>query len=311
MADALVTAIITTHNRPDLCEIAIASAVSQTYRPLEVIVVDDASSPECRAELESFIGDKLTYIYIDKEHSRGGNYARNTGIKNANGEYIALLDDDDEWLPQKIEKQMEVVINNSEVMAVSCGHVTEFNFKRRFEQDVNKLPEGDMHQRIFYDWVSLLTSSMLFNRQALFEVGLFDENLRFWQDCDLNTRVLQNWPLYTVKERLFIYRVINKDKSRLSNNIEGWKDAVKYCNNKFAEQLEALPPEMRRMRELTILKDAANRANQSGNSKLKRDYLKKIYRMEKTPKNLFKWLLNIISVEDMKQKYPAAKIIRC
>lgn len=94
----LVSAIITTHNRLSLLKRAVESALSQTYKNIEVIVVDDASTdgtPEYCNELP------LRYIYIPKEESRGGNHARNLGILAAKGEYVAFLDDDDYWLPRK------------------------------------------------------------------------------------------------------------------------------------------------------------------------------------------------------------------
>lgn len=91
----LVSAIITTHNRAELLTRAIESALGQTYREIEVIVVDDASTDNTREVCEKY---PIHYIHIPKAESRGGNYARNLGIRAVKGEYCAFLDDDDYWL---------------------------------------------------------------------------------------------------------------------------------------------------------------------------------------------------------------------
>lgn len=89
----LVSAIITTHNRLDLLKQAIKSVKQQTYIDIEVIVVDDASTDGTK-DYCSALTD-IHYIYIPPSESRGGNHARNVGIRNANGYYIAFLDDDE------------------------------------------------------------------------------------------------------------------------------------------------------------------------------------------------------------------------
>ncbi|WP_288911006.1 glycosyltransferase family 2 protein, partial [uncultured Thomasclavelia sp.] len=90
--NVLVSAIITTHNRLELLKRAIQSVYNQTYSNIELIVVDDASDDGTKewAEQQSF-----KFIYIPKEKSKGGNYARNLGIKSSHGKYVAFLDDDD------------------------------------------------------------------------------------------------------------------------------------------------------------------------------------------------------------------------
>ena len=103
MKQRLVSAIITTHNRKDLLKRAIDSVFAQTYPNIELIVVDDASND---GTSEMCDDNRINYIFIPKLESHGGNYARNLGIKASKGEYCAFLDDDDYWLPTKIEKQV-------------------------------------------------------------------------------------------------------------------------------------------------------------------------------------------------------------
>lgn len=106
----LVTAIITTHNRLELLKRAIESVMTQSYPNIELIIVDDHSTDgtdEYCKQL-SISTHNITYINIPREQSKGGNYARNLGIKNSHGVYIAFLDDDDIWLPEKINLQVQL-----------------------------------------------------------------------------------------------------------------------------------------------------------------------------------------------------------
>ncbi|MGA2834477.1 MAG: glycosyltransferase [Terracidiphilus sp.] len=100
----LVSAVIPTRNRPLLVLRAVQSALRQTYANLEVIVVIDGSDPATVASLGSIADPRLRIVAL-QENVRGSE-ARNIGVRNARGEWIAFLDDDDEWLPEKTEKQM-------------------------------------------------------------------------------------------------------------------------------------------------------------------------------------------------------------
>ena len=106
----LVSVIITTHNRKEMLVKAIESVLGQTYKKLECIVVDDASTDGTREHITEYINNKrILYYYISENESRGGNYARNVGLENASGDVVAFLDDDDEWTKDKIEKQMQAI----------------------------------------------------------------------------------------------------------------------------------------------------------------------------------------------------------
>ena len=118
----LVSAVITTHNRKDLLKRAIDSVFTQTYQPIELIVVDDASDDGTRDEFGA--NAKFQYIYVPQRESKGGNYARNLGIKASKGKYCAFLDDDDYWLPTKIEKQVQL-IEQRNCDLVYCGRRNE------------------------------------------------------------------------------------------------------------------------------------------------------------------------------------------
>lgn len=102
---ALVSVVIPTRNRPELVLRAVASVAGQTYRELEVIVVIDGPDSATEAVLSAFADSRLRVLVLPE--SRGGSDARNAGIAAAKGEWVAFLDDDDEWLPEKLDRQLK------------------------------------------------------------------------------------------------------------------------------------------------------------------------------------------------------------
>lgn len=257
-----VSAIITTHNRSQLLKRAIESVMNQTYSDIECIIVDDASTDNTRQICSDY---PVQYIFIPKEESRGGNYARNLGIKAAKGEYCAFLDDDDYWLPAKIEKQV-ALIERMDCELVHCGKRIEYVHADRITYK-DKLPNpnhwGDMHKKILLTICTTTTTNILARRQALLEVGLFDENLRFWQDYELTIRLAQRKPFYFVNEPLSVYRIDTRDANRLTNKYYAWKDAVRYIQEKHAALYSQLNLKEKYIVKNLIWRDAAKRCRSS------------------------------------------------
>ena len=126
----LVSVIIPTRNRPDLLFKAINSVESQTYKNLEIIIISDGSDDNTVQLLnEKYNAEKI--IIIALEVNVGAAEARNIGINNAKGKYIAFLDDDDYWEKTKIEKQINVFQNNSDTAIVSCYFSKDKNNKEK------------------------------------------------------------------------------------------------------------------------------------------------------------------------------------
>ena len=141
----LVSAIIVTHNRLPLLKRAVKSVENQTYDNIELIVVDDASDDGTNIYGDELIKRGYKYLYIDKEHSKGGNHARNVGIKNSTGEYIALLDDDDYWKSYKTEKQVNYLNEHPEYGMVYSG--LDFDYQNKlynFSVYPNEIFSGDI-----------------------------------------------------------------------------------------------------------------------------------------------------------------------
>jgi len=226
----LVTAVITTYRRKrEIIERAIKSVIAQTYSPLELIVVDD--NRESDKDISLMVQQVVEGLKNDKVDIRlmptmagkhGGQAARNTGIQAANGTLIAFLDDDDEWLPEKIRLQAELLEKRKDAaMAYTRGHMINENFDppfvRDFHQDYYPL-EVDYLELLRGDCIGTTTQAMI-RKSALEAVGGFDEALPARQDYEMWIRLAKEYPLVGVDEYLFNYYVSKNNKGdQVSNN---------------------------------------------------------------------------------------------
>lgn len=289
---SLVTAIITTHNRYDLLLKAIDSVLAQTYKKVELIVVDDASDENKEREIKNLYHDRVKFIRIEKKDSKGGNHARNVGIRHAKGKYIAFLDDDDMWLPKKVEMQVAYLKQHPDCGMVYCNMVY-FNESGERKGTPNPYHQGDCSKICLYNMICL-TSSIMCTKEILENVGGFDENLRFWQDTDFVIRIAQVTKIGYVNEWLVRYFADEKSTDRLTNKYYEWWSAVEYHNKKHAKLIEKLSDREKKLRWLLIYRDAENRARGIKDSKEKRRILKKIFVLQPNIKNLVKYVLTFI-----------------
>lgn len=241
MSQVIVSAVILTHNRKQLVLRAIDSVLNQSFMNIECIVVDDASDDGTKEELS--IRKDIIYIYIPKEESQGGNYARNVGINAAKGKYVAMLDDDDYWLPTKIEKQV-ALIEEKGCGLVYCGMRPEYVHKDGSVTYVDWLPleegQGDLSVKIL-SRIYLITSGIMARRDLLEKVGAFDINVRYWQEYELSIRLAQLTEFYAVNECLYVYRIDEQDKNKLTNKFDAWKDSAHYIHQKHKALYAKLP----------------------------------------------------------------------
>lgn len=285
MKKGMVSAVITTHNRLRYLKKAVESVKSQTYEDIEIIVVDDGSDDGTREYCKEA---EVRYIYIPLKEHINGNYARNLGIKAAKGEYVAFLDDDDEWRPKKIEKQIATMTGDVGAVYVYRHFVVENGVE--YDEGGGEVLAGDLSKEVFYNIVST-TSCLLFRKEALNAVGGFDEKVGYWQESDLMIRVCQKYKVVCVPEPLVLYRIFYSDQARLSNKVEGFKKAVEYINKKYAKEIDALSPAEQNKRTAMICADIANRYAIVGDKKNSRKYLRKAFMADKTVRNFAKWML--------------------
>ena len=198
--DPLVSVIIPTYNRETLIRKAIDSVLAQTYRQWEIVVVDDGSEDNTKDVVLSYKNENIFYIY---QENRGIAAARNTGIKNSRGSFIAFLDSDDYWRPNKLEKQMKLFFEHPEygMVASQCASIrTDGTFRKRNRRGKSGWVLEDLFKANF-----IRTSSAIVKRECLDKVGLFDETLKEGEEYDLWLRIASKYPIGFVNEPLAVY----------------------------------------------------------------------------------------------------------
>jgi len=178
------------------------SVVGQTYTPAEIIVVDDYSTdatPDALDDLRKEIQTDLTVFR--HPHNRGVSAARNTGIRNSSGEWIAFLDSDDEWLPEKLEAQHEFHSDNPDFKISQCDEIWIRNGSRVNKRDIHQKQGGYIFKESLQ--LCLVSPSAVIAHRSLFhEIGFFDESLPACEDYDLWLRVLTKYPIGYLAEPL-------------------------------------------------------------------------------------------------------------
>jgi glycosyltransferase involved in cell wall biosynthesis len=199
----LVSIIIPTFRRANYLERAIRSALSQTYRNIEVIVVNDNNLETEDFNYVQTITESLcdTRVkVISNDGNRGGGFARNNGFKNSNGDFIAFLDDDDQYYPRKIEAQVNYLKSYSEYHACYTGN--EYKYSTGTRKYIKPI-EGDITIPLVELKTRTAAGSSLMATRLSFEVtGGFNIELKRYQDWDFMLRFLKDFKIGCVPEVL-------------------------------------------------------------------------------------------------------------
>lgn len=201
----LISIIIPTFERPNYLERACKTASKQTYKNIEIIVVDDNSTLSYQNALSNL--SHLPLTYIKRSENGGGSAARNTGIKSAKGDFIAFLDDDDIWETNKLELQIAGITPN--LRASHCGYSVKSNGKIRIE-DKGTITLDDLRENN-----KLAGTTGLLCESSIIKQLMFDESLHRSQDWDLYLRIAEVTAFYYVRHPLYVYD--DGDHSRMSN----------------------------------------------------------------------------------------------
>jgi glycosyltransferase involved in cell wall biosynthesis len=182
-------------------------------------VIDDGSTDETSGWIES----EYPSVKLIRQSNSGVSSARNTGIKRANGEWIALLDSDDEWLPKKLEKQFQSLMENPDYLF--C-HTNEIWIRKgvRVNQGKKHQKYGGMIFEKCLDMCRISPSSSLFHKSILEEVGIFDESLKVCEDYDLWLRITAKYPVLFLDEPMIIKYGGHEDQlSKVKDGIEKYR----------------------------------------------------------------------------------------
>jgi GT2 family glycosyltransferase len=198
-----VSVIIPTYNRKTFVQETIDSVLAQTYTDYEIIVVDDGSTDDTGTVLRSRYGDRIHYLW---QENQGESAARNHGINLAQGEYIAFLDSDDVWLPDKLRKQVTLLEANSKLALLFCQAQlmdTNGNDLKGSRLGFDIKPEDLSLKRLYFEnTITAGGSTVLVRRAALIQTGGFDLVIQFGEDWDLWLRLRSRWEFGFLPEPL-------------------------------------------------------------------------------------------------------------
>lgn len=206
-----VSVILPTFNRAHLLPEAIESVLGQTYRDLELIVVDDGSTDETASVLSRFPKSVRTV-----RQARGGpSRARNFGMEQARGEFIAFIDSDDLWKPEKLELQLKVLGADSRTGAVCCDMLERVGMRERPLSFFERIGfTGELTPRRMFFANSVATPTLLARRSCLEAAGRFDSDLAGAEDYEYFFRLLRFTSIRAISRILVIRRLQDDALSR-------------------------------------------------------------------------------------------------
>lgn len=197
----MITTIIPLYNAKDTIVATINSVLNQTYKePIEIIIVNDGSTDGCEKLVEELIEQNSTnrIIKLINKPNGGVSSARNRGIKEASGDWIALLDSDDIWLLEKLQKQVDEINKNSNIKFIGTNRNNEiYPF---FNKNKNQLYTINTKEMLLKWWPS--TPTVMFEKNVFFEVGGYDEKLKGAEDGDFWLRCAEKYDIYVLNEFL-------------------------------------------------------------------------------------------------------------
>jgi len=217
-----VSVIIPTYNRANLLPRAINSVLSQTFQDFELIVVDDASIDNTKEVVENFQKKDKRIRYIQRKNSGGGpTKAINAGLKVAQGEYISFLEDDDEWLPEKTEKQLELFRKSKKknLGFVGCNVlIIDEKLKTTKTYNLPKYKDNVFLKKLLVGSKFFFNFSILIvKKEVVSEVGFLDENLKIAADQDIYLRIAQKYSFDFVPVPLIKFHIHGSNLSRKPN----------------------------------------------------------------------------------------------
>ncbi len=192
--------VIPTYNRRDLLKKAVNSVLSQTLNNLELIVIDDGSNDGTKDLMSRYRDERIIY---DHQENKGVSSARNTGLERAKGPFIAFLDSDDHWVPQKLERHAEYI---KELPEVKIFHTEEIWYRHNKFLDQKKKhrkPSGFVYDNAL-PLCCISISTAVINKAVFDDIGVFDETFEACEDYDFWLRATNKYEVKLIPEALTI-----------------------------------------------------------------------------------------------------------
>jgi len=233
-----VTAIITSYKRDtEIVERAVNSILDQTFSDIEILIVDDnVPDSSYSADLKKLCEEK-NIVYLTQNANKGACSARNYGIKHASGDYIGFLDDDDEWLPEKIEKQLAVFSKDPDVGLVYCrGNIVNEETRKvtSIYNENNIKTDLSFQELLGKDYIGS-TSQPLVRKECFENVGGFWEEQPARQDYEMWLRISQKYKIFGIKDILFNHNMHEGEQiSRSSEkSFRGYKNILERYSDAY------------------------------------------------------------------------------
>ena len=214
-----ISVIIPTYNRKKTLARAIQSVINQSLSPFEILIIDDGSNDGTEEWVkENF--QNIKYIY---QNNHGVSSARNIGIENAYGDWVAFLDSDDEWLPNKLYEQVKAIESNPEMKFFHTNEIWIRNGVRVNQMKKHKKYGGYIFEKCL-DICRVSPSSVLIQKELFDNIGMFDESLRVCEDYDLWLRITSKYPVVFLDEPLIYKYGGHADQlSKVNDGIESYR----------------------------------------------------------------------------------------
>lgn len=233
----LISVIMPTYNRGYIISLAIDSILNQTYRNLELIIVDDFSDDNTNQIISQYSDERIKYIRLDKK--MGANYARNIGLRNSKGKFITFQDSDDYSLPQRLEIEYETLKKEKVDLVFSSFYKIQSGNEEKIIKGENKntklkkfppkkIKNEDILNVLLYK--NIITTQVLFGKKEVFMNEKFDNDITRFQDWDLMIRIAQKYKIFHIDKSL-LYMFVQKDSISKSNS-KGY-ESLEIIMNKY------------------------------------------------------------------------------
>jgi len=211
-----ISVVIPTYNRKKYIKRAIDSVIRQSYKPFEIIVIDDGSTDGTYELIKQSYSS--SQISLEKQINNGVSSARNKGVKLAKGDWIAFLDSDDEWFENKLELQAREIKKSKTFMICHTNEIWIRNGIRVNQMKKHQKYGGSIFEKCL-DMCRISPSSVMIHRRIFDEIGLFDEGLIICEDYDLWLRISSKYPVLYLDSMLI--KKFGGHEDQLSKNING------------------------------------------------------------------------------------------
>ena len=273
-----ISVIIPTHNRADLLPRAIKSVQDQTRAVDEIIVVSDGSTDNTEETVKKIAEQDSRIQLIAYYPGHNGNYARNRGIEAATGEFIAFLDDDDEWLPRKTELQMQLFEKDPDVGLVYSSQNCIYS-DTGITYQTQPMWRGDLSKRIFIRGEMGTPSQVMVRKAVLDQTGLFDLNLEALQDYDLWIRCCMVTKVDFVPEPCINY-YNSTSTDQVSSKTEKYIQSRLNIREKYRDEIAKFGKEFEQKVDIIVENRIAERCLRNGRNRDARLHARKAWKIK-------------------------------